>query len=262
MPRQKLYGIRLPALLLVVLVLQGLPQDRQSEATAVSDCSDLASGTSEISRTAADNSLPMRILTPSRGADEGCEERLVRLGRYHEAIEAYKKMLKVKRHDAVSHNNLCVAYLLTGHYEDGITACSEALRIEPRLADANSNLAMGLSLIGNYRKAAEAYHRAIKINPQFAEAHNNLGVAYNRLGRYSKAIKAFEQSLRIKPGFAEAHYNLACSYLALSDQKSALAEYRILGSLDGGLAKTLLDAISDTYKFKAPAEEAAQTSLF
>ncbi len=250
MQRHQVYWISLSTLFLFVLAPPSLSRDHQAEATAVSNCSDLGVATSRISTSIAGNNPPLRILNSSRKTGDGCEEQLVRLGRYSEAIEAYKRMVKANLQDAVLLNNLCVAYLQLGHYEEGITACSEALRMDPRLPDAYSNLAMGLSLLGKYRESSEAYRRAIQINPQFAEAHNNLGVCYNRLGHYGKAIKAFRQSIRIKPDFAEARYNLASSYLALGDRKAALAEHKVLGSLDGGLAKTLLGAILESYELK------------
>jgi len=250
MQRHQVYGMSLSTLFLFVLAPPSLSRDHQAEATAASNCPDLGIATSQISTSVAHNNPQLRILNPSRKTGDGCEEELVRLGRYREAIEAYKRMIEAKPRDGVLHNNLCVAYLQLGHYEEGITACSEALRMDPRLPDAYSNLAMGLSLLGNYRESAEAYRRAIRANPQFAEAHNNLGVSYNRLGHYGKAIKAFKQSIRIKPDFAEARYNLACSYLALGDRKAALAEHKVLSSLDGGLAKTLLGAILESYELK------------
>jgi tetratricopeptide (TPR) repeat protein len=190
MQRHEVYGISLSTLFLFVLAPPNLSRDHQSEATAASNCSDLGIATSPTS--VAGNNPRLSILNSSRKTGDGCEEQLVRLGRYREAVEAYKRMVKVNPQDAVLLNNLCVAYLQLSHYEDGIATCSEALRMDPRLPDAYSNLAMGLSLLGKYRESAEAYRRAIQINPQFAEAHNNLGVAYNRLERYSKAIKAFK----------------------------------------------------------------------
>jgi tetratricopeptide (TPR) repeat protein len=249
MQRRRLCQISLSMLLLFVLAPRRLCQDRQSEATgspAVAICTPDLPAT-----TVGNNPLP-RILNPSRETSDGYEERLVRLGRYREAVEAYKKTAEVEPHDAVLHNNLCVAYLQLGHYEEGVIACSQALQMKPRFADAYSNLAMALSLLGKHRKAVEAYRRAIQINPQFAEAHNNLGVAYNRLGKQRKAIRTFRESIRIKPDFAEAHYNLASAYLALGDQKAALAEHEVLNSLDPSLAKILVEAILDSYKFTVP----------
>jgi tetratricopeptide (TPR) repeat protein len=255
MKRIKMSEISLSLFVLFALAPRNSAQDCQSEATAVTNCPDSAADTAEPpTKTVGDNPLLRGLnLSPIRGED--CGERLVRLGRYREAVEAYRKMIALKPDDAVLHNNLCVAYCLLGHYENGISACAEALRMEPQLADAYNNLAMAFSLLGNYRKAVEAYRQAIRINPQLAQAHNNLGVAYNRLGRHGKAIRAFKQSVRLKPDFAEAHYNLAFSYLAIGDNKSALAEYELLKSLDRGLAELVFEAISNSYKFKVQPEK-------
>jgi tetratricopeptide (TPR) repeat protein len=232
------------------LTPRSLAQDSQSKGTAVSNCPDSAAYTAEPPIKTLGNNPLLRGLNLSPVKGEDCGERLVRLGRYCEAVEAYRKMLALNPDDAVLHNNLCVANCLLGHYEDGISACAEALRMEPLFADAYNNLAMAFSLLGNYRKAVEAYRHAIRINPQLAQAHNNLGVAYYRLGRQGKAIRAFRLSVRLKPDFAEAHYNLAFCYLALKDQTSAFAEYKVLNSLERGLAELVFEAISNSYKFR------------
>src|SRR6266446_281679 len=79
--------------------------------------------------------------------------RLLELGRYNEAIEAFQKAIKVKSDSPLIHNDLGYSYFL----------------------------------VGKYGPAVAAYREAIRLQPNYALAHNNLGAAYLRLKDYENA---------------------------------------------------------------------------
>jgi hypothetical protein len=80
--------------------------------------------------------------------------------------------------------------------------------------------------------------------PNVPLLHNSLGVAYDKLGRYQDAVEPYKQAIRIKPNYAEAHYNLGGAYLITGDKGSALEEYKILKTLDAGIADKLFKMIN------------------
>jgi Flp pilus assembly protein TadD len=59
-----------------------------------------------------------------------------------------------------------------------------------------------------------------------------------------EAIESFKQAIRLDPDDAKAHYNLGVIYVHLNDRDSALEQYKILESLDSGLANILFDEIN------------------
>jgi Flp pilus assembly protein TadD len=166
-----------------------------------------------------------------------------KLGRYQEAIEAYKQAGKIEPEDTYICFCLGDIYGRLGRYEDAIESYKQAIRINPDYAEAHNNLGDTYGNLGYWQEAIEAYKQAIRIKPDYAEAHVGLGFAYGGLGRYQDEIEAFKQAVRIKPDFAWAHYALGTTYLTIGDKGSALEEYKILKTLDAELANKLFNFI-------------------
>lgn len=72
----------------------------------------------------------------------------------------------------------------------------------------------------------------------------NRGVRYGRAGNYEGAIESFKKAISIKPDFATGHFGLGLSYCKAGDKKSALKQYKILETLNEGLANQLLECIN------------------
>jgi Tfp pilus assembly protein PilF len=59
------------------------------------------------------------------------------------------------------------------------------------------------------------------------------------MGHDKDALAAFKKATVLQPSMAKAHYGLALAYQELRQQDGLIQEYRILESLDRGLAKRL-----------------------
>ena len=165
------------------------------------------------------------------------------IGRYQDAVEAYKQTIKIRPDFAEAHSNLGAVYGKVGRWEDAIESCKQAIRIQSDFAEAHSNLGFAYGNLGRYQDAIEAYKQAIRINPDYAEAHCNLGAAYGKLGRWQEGIESCKQAIRIKPDFVLAHYNLGVTYLVAGNKGLALEEYKILKTLDAEKANELFKLI-------------------
>ncbi len=202
---------------------------------------------------------------------------MARLGKYSDAIEAYRRALGIKSDDVDTHNNLCVAYNMIGRYPEAIASCRQALQIKPDFAEAHSNIGWALHRLGSYQEAIDSCLEAIRIKPDFAmahynlgnsylalkrfneamdsfkqairikfdyaEAHLNLGAVYNEVGRYEEAIASYREAIRLKPGLPEAHLNLGMTYLKTGNRGAALDEYKTLKELNEEMGKKLFDLI-------------------
>ena len=132
--------------------------------------------------------------------------------------------LEGNKEDA-AHFNLGSALADLGRYQEAVTAFKEAIRINPYYAKAYYNLGVTYGNLHQWQEAITSYEEAIRIKPDYAEAYNNLGNAHERLAEHQKAITSYKEAIRIKPDYADAHYNLGVTYGELSRYQDAITEY-------------------------------------
>ena len=144
---------------------------------------------------------------------------------------------------AVEYFHQGLRYYDLGRWEEAITAFKEATVIKPDYAVAYFGLGTAYSRLEIWEKAVASFRRAVEIDPYYAEGYLGLGIAYGILGFNSEAVSALRMATRIKPGYVQAHYALALGYLLLSDKASAMKEYGILKTLDPDLADQLIRLI-------------------
>jgi len=167
------------------------------------------------------------------------------LGRYQDAIEAYKQAITIKPDYDKALYNLGVAYFKFGRYQDAIETYKQFIKINPTDADAHYDLGAVYLKLGHYQDAAETFKQAIRIQPDLTKIHFRLGLgfAYGKLGHYQDEIEVYKQAIKINPDFDAAHFALGTAYLKVGDKSSALAEYKILKTLDAGQANILFNMI-------------------
>ena len=131
------------------------------------------------------------------------------LGRWHKAIEAFKKATAIKPDYELAYFGLGIVYSQLETWEDALTS----------------------------------FQKAVELSPDYAAAYLGLGIAYTMLGRNRDAVEVCRQAIRVKPGYAQAHFALGLNYLLLGDRSSARKELRILETLDQDLATELTGLI-------------------
>ena len=166
------------------------------------------------------------------------------MGRYQDAIEAYKQAIKINPYFADPFVGLGITYDKLGSWQNEVEAYKQAIKLKPGYANAYYNLGVAYKDLGRLEDAMEAYKQTIKFNPDYAEAYNNLGVTYYQLGRYQDAIEAYKQAIKIKPDFAVAHYALGIAYLVTGNKNLSLEEYKILKTLDADKTNELFKLIN------------------
>jgi hypothetical protein len=98
----------------------------------------------------------------------GCAYRS--LGRYREAIEAYRAGLRLNPDNAFAWYDLGVAYGNMGRYQEAIEPLRKAVRLKPDYVDAWTLLSGALSLSGKHAAAMEAVNHLRRYDPQKADA--------------------------------------------------------------------------------------------
>ena len=132
------------------------------------------------------------------------------LGRYDEAIVAYRAALKIRPAEASILNNLGVAYYLKKDYPQAIETLERALRTA-RTTDRNrvySNLGRAYARSGAYARAIDAFRRA----KDLPTAYNNVGVVLMEQDRSSDAAACFQKAIETSSRYyAAAQENLAAA---------------------------------------------------
>ena len=154
------------------------------------------------------------------------------LGQYSEAIDAYHEALRIAPKNVVVWTNLGKVYDDLGQYNQAIEACREALRIDPKDAVTWYSLGTTYNHLSQYAEAVEAFREALRIDPKLVAAWNNLGNAYASLSQNTKALDAYREALRIEPKNAKHWFNIALFYGKLNQFDQAIAADRAAIALD------------------------------
>ncbi len=176
--------------------------------------------------------------------------QLYQVSRYNEALQVWEQALRIYREirdykgEAISLNNLGLAYDSLGQYQKAIDFYQQSLAVKKQIGDRKgeaislNNLGSIYDGLGQYQKAIDFYQQSLAIKKQIGDLNgeatslNNLGLVYNNLGRYQKAIDFYQQSLAIKKqiddrnGEAASLNNLGLVYNNLGQQQKAIDFYQ------------------------------------
>ena len=73
-----------------------------------------------------------------------------------------------------------------GRYAEAVTAFKEAARLKPDLASIFNNLAFAEDKIGQGADALAHYQEAVRLDPKYAKALNGLGYLYDKNGQVGR----------------------------------------------------------------------------
>lgn len=149
--------------------------------------------------------------------------RLIRDGRYDEAIQEFERAWGVWKDDAYrsnlgqAWNRKGTAAIEAGDYGGGIAAlreaCSWDVSHEDNLAWAWFRNARALDQAGDRQSAERAYREVLKLDSRDSAALNNLATLLRRQGNLDEAIDLYKQAVAANPGDTIAGPNLAGALL-------------------------------------------------
>lgn len=186
--------------------------------------------------------------------------QLTRVGRYDEAIEAYRQACLASPGDYEAPLNLGVTYREKGdlpaslaslqaaaaspnndpevpyqlgvtlysmnRFEDAVSALTESLRMNPRRGTSLSYLGLVHAAEGHYAEARAELERGLELDPSQPLAWNNLGALLGLQGDRAGAKQSFQKALAVDDGFTPARFNLAKALLDDGDAQAAARELR------------------------------------
>jgi len=128
-------------------------------------------------------------------------------------------------------------------FDEAIKNFQQAIALKPDFAEAHYHLGESYMEVGESKKAVAAFKEAVNRKPDFAEAYHQLGRAYLAEKDDKKAVESYNEAIRLAPQSKTSYYDLGSFYLERGKEKEALSQYKILQSLDAGLAQDLYNLI-------------------
>ena len=138
-------------------------------------------------------------------------------------------ILENTKHLETKYFNLAVVYHLQSKYGHAINAYKKVTRIKPDDYEAYMGEGLAHASMGDLDTAIELYQDAIDIKSDYYEAYNNMGVAHAKLGgrnNLDKAIKKYQRAIMINPNRYEAYINIKNAYISINQLENAVGAYQ------------------------------------
>lgn len=154
-----------------------------------------------------------------------------------------KKKLQENPNDADALYHLADLYDRNAQYAEAIDTYKKVVKIKPDMGYAYFKMGTAYDRLNQPAEAVNMFNAAMKYMPAYPLLYNNLGIAYGKLGRNNEEISALKKAIRLRPSYASARYNLGVVYLKTKNSKAAMQEYEALKAFDEGTAEALMKEI-------------------
>ena len=154
-------------------------------------------------------------------AHYGWGDAALRLGRHHEAMEAFARAFERGHPEAGL--RLAAAELEQGSVSDALDRYRRILDVAPDLPEAHYGWGAAALRLGRHGEAMEAFAHAFERG--HAEAGLRLAAAELERGSISGALDRYQQVLDIAPDLPEAHYGWGTAALRLGRHGEALEAF-------------------------------------
>ena len=148
-------------------------------------------------------------------------------GQTDEAVKAYQQALALDRNLAATHYNLGCLYLEQNNTAAALAELTSYTGLQPNAPDGWAKLGTAQLRARQLDAAEKSFRQTIKINGRSAEAWYGLGLVQTQRRRFPEASQQFNAALRAQPDFAPALLNAAIvSHQYLNGRALALQKYR------------------------------------
>lgn len=140
-----------------------------------------------------------------------------------EAIEAYRKALRLVPEHLPWRHNLAVALRQTGRAQEALPILLECATKSPAQARIAYNLGHCLQDLHRFEEAAAAYRHAIQLTPTDAEVHDSLSRMLWHQGRTHEHVQSYREALAVHPDHPMLLAGLARRLTLAGDPQQAAA---------------------------------------
>jgi tetratricopeptide (TPR) repeat protein len=148
-----------------------------------------------------------------------------RLGRRHDALASYDRLIALRPDDAEAHKDRGIVLQNLKRFQEALESYDKALAIRPDYAPAHHQRGIALHELLGFDEAVASFERALVIDPRDAEAHHRRCLALRELNRFEDALASCDAALAIRPDFVDAHVSRGSILVELRRFPEALANF-------------------------------------
>ena len=142
------------------------------------------------------------------------------------ALEMFKKAIDEMPFDKVIYNEAASCCIKLNKAEEAKKLLKKAIKLDKEYTEAHFNLALAHEILDENELAFKVYKKLIEIRPSYIPAYNNLGSLHLREGDPKEALRVFKKILQINPEFLKAILGTALSYDKLGEYNLASRYYK------------------------------------
>jgi len=158
---------------------------------------------------------------------------MMRQKRYNEARICFGKAIEIDPKSAKAHNNIGVAFVLSGDNNKAVSEFEEAIKLDPELGKPYINLASILINEGNYIDAIKNLEIVEKLNsPEKMDALIMWGECLARQQDIDGAVGKFKEVIELDSGFGPAYFHWGVLLKNQSDCEKAIDKFKKAAELE------------------------------
>ena len=175
--------------------------------------------------------------------------------RYPEAIQSYKKALRIDPTHEDARKNLLLACMKSnqidtaleyagtsvdlikkiavslgraGRYAEALMVYERAINLRPDDFEIQFNRALTLEKLNRPQEALDGYHLASQVQPDDPDPFYNSAILMRKLGRYDSALRAIDRAISLAPRREQLHFARAIILVGLKQYDEALKSCEII----------------------------------
>jgi len=167
---------------------------------------------------------PLAQATPQNADPQAVYEQALALlqnGRNADALAVLDAAVATGTHDASLYNLKGLAAGGLGRYQEAEQSFREVIRLTPKSAMGYNNLGVLLSQLGHYQDAADTFRKAEACEPKNFTALLGLGMSLEALHNYSEATDYLQKAWSVRPGDFQTGYEWAHALLQANQPAAA-----------------------------------------
>jgi tetratricopeptide (TPR) repeat protein len=176
--------------------------------------------------------------------------------RTEEALDVFKKAIKIDKNYEAAHYNLSCALIANHQPEKALKTLMLLVKKNPTVARYYCAQGDAFRLQGDWRRARERYEKTIALDENFVQAHNNLTPIFSHFGEKEKSLEHGRKTVELNPGEVLGYRNLGDALVVQERFEEAMDVYADGFEVDASF-NPLLASIGKSWVIQGEVDEAA-----